>query len=291
MRVQVFYDCPADKKGQKNPREDGEIICPPFYGVIDPFSAPYDQEHPMQTFGGLSGGQLLRAVAKNTFERMPTTTSLRRALLQVNSRLHLAFAQEGMGLKADERPGASFVFCKEEDGKLHIVQGGDSRAAWIRRDGRVGITPCLFTPHEKILRDEIARLKLIQGHTGAGWPKRFYEFLCRSRREKSNKFYPVLNGQYGLLRIVRFFSVPIKSLTMVILFTDGMIEWNTVGRRSDRFVVHYIRDCFERDDSTREAGCTFHYIMEQTRQAEINFAETSHVKHAEATCMVITFDD
>lgn len=287
MRAQIFYDCPKDEKGQPKPREDGHFICPPFYGAFDPFSAPYDRDHPMQTFGGLSGGQLLRTAVIRAANTIPPRDSLERMLYKTNHHLDFTFAREGMGHQGDKRPGASFVFCKDEDRFLELAWGGDTRAVWIYKDGRAGITSCTFIPQEKILRDRIARLKKEQSHTGAGWPKGFHKFLCESRRRKSNVLYPILNGQPNLMRIVRFRKISTKNLLMVVICTDGMLEWNTIGSRSGRFIAQYIKEQFDWGIPA-QASRGFSRILSKTREAEIRNARSSHVKHGEATCIVLS---
>ena len=62
MIIKTIYD-----QGTAERQEDGFFVNPPFFGVVDGFSAPYSPQNPLTLFEDKSGGEVVRRIILRAF--------------------------------------------------------------------------------------------------------------------------------------------------------------------------------------------------------------------------------
>ncbi|MBI2012982.1 MAG: hypothetical protein HYS88_00825, partial [Candidatus Colwellbacteria bacterium] len=233
-------------RGSSEHREDGVILSPPFYGVLDGVSAPYSPDYPMQLFRGMSGGAFVSRIVERQFARIPSPWSASQAVLEVNKVVWRKQRKQGASQDGGELAGASFAVAKVSGDWVEIVQGCDAFALWVMKDGSIGMTETQNTASETYLNQRIVDImKEVASERGGDletvddmarneiraemWD-RFYPILVETRREYVNNpslrdGYGLLNGQLELKMTWFNINLPRSKVKTLLLFTDGMVPW------------------------------------------------------------------
>lgn len=284
--------------------EDGAILSPPFFGVLDGVSAPYSPEHPPKIFnGGTSGGEFVSRLTERQFARLPHLFSVRRAVLEANRALWRRQSKRGATPHGGELAGASFAVAKIAGDWVEIVQGCDAFALWVMKDGSIGMTEPQNKMSETFLNDKIVELMhevarergldletvddATRNEIRAEMFDRFYPTLVETRREYVNN--PTLRDGYGLLNgqpelEMKWFNtnLPRNEVKALLLFTDGMVPWwgSLEGITSEEVA----RQVYETYRAGGLAG-----LLARARGIEETTRVTSYMDAAEATAIAIEF--
>lgn len=223
LKIEVIYD-----KGTAKDLEDGLVINPPFYGVIDGTSEPKHFIGKGSSFNKMSGGEIVRKIILETFHTAKNEESLEEMLFRANKKIRSLWKKHKIPLnRSDLTAGAVFAFVKIESEKVKIIQGGDCFVLWARNSQKIGITRNQVYLHELDARKVITKLmKKYKGDRKKMWLD-FYEPLCQLRLRDMNKKiktgYAILNGQPSLKRYWQKTEIPIEGLKLLLLFTDGLV--------------------------------------------------------------------
>jgi len=273
-QIETLYD-----PGTTKVVEDGTIVNPPFFGVVDGFSMPYCGEP--QRFDGLSGGQMVKKCAVGTFHQATPAMSLEQVMDKARHQIAV-FHKSIQAETPDQMAGASFAVAKISDDGVEIFQGGDSIVLWVDGDCQIRITENRFYQTEVILRNKISAL--MSQHNGdrkAMWQE-FLPFLRATRKATTNVEHAILNGQPEMMGLMQRVAIerPDK-LAFMIFLTDGFVPFSQIdGARPYNLANHVI--------GTYAAG-GLAGILKWTREVEAKEAETSHETFAEASALVVTF--
>jgi hypothetical protein len=217
-------------QGTAEKREDGLILNPPFFGIIDGFSAPYIPRE-QKLFENLSGGEMVRKIVLEAFYSANDKEALEKIVSKANSKIGEFQIKEGIPLdRPDLLAGCSFVFAKIKKKKIEIIQGGDCLAVWKYKDGKIGATKNYAFEHVsrnlKIIADLMRKHK---GDRRKMWVD-FVPILTKMRQRDINNpkietGFAVLNGQTNLNECWQKIEIPIKNLEIMLLFSDGLIPF------------------------------------------------------------------
>ena len=273
-QIETLYD-----PGTTKVVEDGTIVNPPFFGVVDGFSMPYCGEPPR--FDGLSGGQMVKKCAVGTFHQATPAMSLEQVTDKARHQIAV-FHKSIQAETPDQMAGASFAVAKIADGVIDIFQGGDSLIIWISRDLQFHITENRFYPTEVTLRNMISQLmKRHNGDRTAMW-REFLPFMREVRKTTINRKHAILNGQPEMMSLMQRIVIDHpENLALMIFLTDGFVPFSQIdGACPHRLANEVVK---------KYAVGGLAGVLKWTREVEAKEAETSHETFAEATALVVTF--
>jgi len=279
-KIEALY-----RQGTAEHREDGFIVNPPFFGVVDGFSAPYHSKMEKILFDGMSGGEMIRRVILETFYAVPPDLSLEAAILYAN--LKISEIQTTHGIPIDQAgllAGASFVLAKVKEKTIEITQGGDCFTIWDYGSGKFGATKNQAYQHVSKNLEIIAELmEKHHGNRKEMWVE-FCPILSKFRQRDINNpeiktSYAVINGQSSLRRCWQEIEIPVNGLKLMIFVTDGFFWYpESVGEivLAKKMLSIY-----------KELGLDG--ILTEKREGEKRTAETSYIDHDEATGLALEF--
>jgi len=279
-RIETLYD-----SGTAKDSEDGLVIAPPFFGVIDGLSAPYSPEVEKFLFDGMSGGQMVQSTALQTFYGATPNSSLKEVILRANQIVGQTQTLQGIPPdQAGRLAGASFVFLKVESDSIQIFQAGDSLAVWSYSSGEVGATENQAYGH--VSKNLATIAELMERHCdnrGKMWVE-FCPILSERRYRDFNKRtrtgFAVLNGQQTIERFWQEITLPTQRLERILLFTDGFIwkyeETANPMKIAERMIHGY-------------QGLSLSAILNAKRAKEVERIRGSYVDEEEATALNLHF--
>lgn len=278
-RIETIYS-----QGTAEKREDGLIVNPPFFGVVDGFSAPYHYKMQKILFNGMSGGEMVRKIALSTFYSTRVDLPLEKIVLQANHEIGQIQIINGVPIdQAGHLAGASFVFVKLGIETIEIIQGGDCLAIWEYASGEIGVTKNQAYAHVSENLRIIAKLMKDHNDRKEMWVK-FCPILSERRQEdinqKTKTGYAVLNGQPVLKECWQRTEVPIGGLKLLLLFTDGFVVYPETAEKTglaSRLISDY--------KSYKLSG-----VLKKKRENDAKHAERSYIAQDEATAVVVKFE-
>lgn len=287
MKIESI-DPPIYSPGTSKDREDGLIINPPFFGVIDGTSAVHTNPKDKILFDGVSGGEMVRETAQEVFCSADNNRSLKDIVLQANQRI--GEIQKSRGIALDDSgklAGASFVFAKVTRSGVEIIQGGDCFALWL-----LPLKSSSFCEKIEITRNQVylhdkENLRIIAGlmkkHKG-NYAKMWQEFgpiLYARRLQNVNKTteagYAHLNGQPWLTNCWHWtFTAPPR---LLILFSDGLVDFQATAN-PEALAREVLKEY-------KEGG--LERLLDIRRNQESIEKGQSHINHQEITAIAIKF--
>ena len=276
LKIEAIYD-----KGTAEELEDGLIINPPFFGVVDGTS---DVPHFIGkglSFGKMSGGEMARKIILETFYSAKSNDSLERVVLLANKKLAKLWQSRKIPLNpSDLIGGAAFVFAKIDSKKVNVIQGGDCFALWVMKSGKIGITKNKAYFHETEVIPIIA--ELMEKHKGDRkkmWLD-FYKCEGQLRLRYYNKKvgFAMLNGQTALKKCWQKIEIPISNLELLFLFSDGFVPIERETKLAKKVLNFY-----------KKGG--LHYILRKKREFEKATEKESYRVYDEATAIALKFDN
>lgn len=284
MIIEVIYD-----QGTAEHREDGFIVNPPFFGVIDGFSAPHSPQNPLILFDGESGGEIIRRIALESFYSANGDWSLENVVMVTNKLIRKFQADHGIPEdRADLLAAASFVFLKIEKDKIKILQGGDCLVAWHLTSGEVGTIRNQAYGHVARNLKIIAKLmKKHQGDRVKMWNE-FFTTLSGFRLQdinnpKSKTSYAALNGQQRLPNCWQKIEMPLEKLRSLLLFSYGFVPYRETKPEDKLQNILAGTLCIE-----YHAG-GLKRILSRKRKSDAKKAVSSHITYDEATAIALSF--
>lgn len=262
--------------------EDGLIINPLFFGVVDGLSAPYHYKMEQILFDGMSGGEMVRKIILETFNLAKPNSTLEKLILQANQRIKEFQVNRGIPLKrSDLLAGATFAFAKIGE-TLEIIQGGDCFAIWVI-DSEIKVTKdqTQLAVHHRLISE---LMKKYRGNREKMWTE-FYFHLCALRQQDYNQKiktgFAVLNGQPQVSECWQRIEVPLLNLKLLLLFTDGFVPANE--RTNEEKMAKRLVSIYQKEGL---AG-----ILERTRRIEERGKKKRHIDHEEATALAVKFEE
>jgi serine/threonine protein phosphatase PrpC len=292
MKVSYVYD-----QGSSKYREDGIVVGTTLFGVLDGVSEPYGPKYPLQLVNGYSPGEVIVREAEKSMMLGEGDINLKQNLGNTNRRI----AKLGMSIMS----GATFAFANIVDGKLEITQGGDCFVVVLKKDGTVFVTKYQVRAHDIKMNGEIERLMaevakergfdslesvLDESVTNEIRGEMWNRFCITLRKERvkdmnrpdmSDAAYGLLNGDNNLLRTAIFRNFELSEISVVLLFSDGMIPWNLMKSSNDQKVGEDALKIFQQSGL---AG-----LLSSARGEEEKNLKSSYTNFAEATAIVIEF--
>ncbi len=298
MKISYIYD-----QGSSKYREDGAIVSPPFFGVLDGVSAPYSSAHPPKIFNGMSGGEMVSRVVERQFARMPPFFSSPRAVLEANKAVWRKQRRRGASQDGGELAGASFAIAKVAGDWVEIIQGCDAFALWVMKDGSIGMTETQNTVSEAFLNNKVVELMrevadergldleavndATRNEIRAEMWDRFYPFLVETRAGYVNNpslrdSYALLDGQPELEMKCFNLNLPRNEVRTLLLFTDGMVPWwGGLEGLSTKEVARQVYETYKQGGLVK--------LLLRARGIEETARATSYTDAAEATAIAIEF--
>jgi len=280
-RIEMIYS-----QGTAEKREDGFIVNPPFFGVVDGFSAPYHYKMEQNFFDEMSGGEMVRQVVLETFYGAKPNSSLEDLILQVNRRIgEIQTAQRIPIDRSDLLAGASFAFVKVkvEAETIEVIQGGNCFAVWQHVSGKIGTTKNQAFYHEADANLEISLLlEKHKGNRKEMWVD-FYPILCKMRRRDYNNpnsetGFAVLNGQSQLAQCWQKVEIPLREIEILLLYTDGFTRLALNGEKRE---LKLLVSIYQKE--------RLNQILKETRQIETKLKKSSYIDYQEATAVAVKF--
>jgi serine/threonine protein phosphatase PrpC len=265
--------------------EDGCIIAPPFFGVIDAFDAPYHHKTERIFFDGMSGGEMVRKIILETFHSAKANSPLKKIILLANEKVGKIQKSRGISIdRSDLLAGCSFVFIKIKKRVIEIIQGGDCMAVWKYKTGEIGATKNQAYSHVKRNLKIIA--KLMEKHKGNRkemWVD-FVPILSKLRKKDFNNpkiktGFAVLNGQSTLKDCWQRLEIPIKNLEIILLFSDGLVPYAETAKEEElagKVIAIYRKRRLEG-------------LLQRKRAISKREEKKSHIAQDEATGIAIKF--
>ena len=155
MKVKVLYD-----QGSARIPEDGIVFQPPyFYGALDGISGIYLPHEGPKLFDGRTGGQFASHAVSFACGAALAEESLENILRKANTMIRGFSEKNGLSLQEPELlPSVVFAVASITQKSINILQGGDSLAVWLMKDGTTGGTPNRTFTFEEELLNTIAGL-------------------------------------------------------------------------------------------------------------------------------------
>ena len=279
MKVNFIYS-----QGSARIPEDGIVFQPPnFYGVIDGISGIYLPYEEPRLFDGRTGGQLVSHVISRAFGSSLAEDSLEEIIRRANTLIYKLSNANGLSIIESEfLPSAAFVTAKIAEKSIDILQGGDSLAVWLMKDGTTGATSNKTFDYEKGLLDTIALLMEKHKHDRQKMWEEFRPILIGKRRTSINTTqggFALINGQEEVENFWQKVILQREEVMLLILFSDGFVpfEWTRDEESLAKKVVHLYQ------------GGGMYAVLEETRQIAKRKKFSSHEDYAEATAVAIEF--
>lgn len=284
-RIEALYS-----QGTAEHGEDGFIVNPPFFGVVDGFSAPYHYKMEQTLFGDLTGGEMVRETILGEFYQGVSGVSLEEQILKANEMIGFVQGSRGIPLdRSDLLAAACFVFIEVGKEKVKIIQGGDCLAVWFYASGEIGATKNqVYHPVSEnlgIIAKIFAELKEENPDASKEMSRkemwvRFHPILSAQRLRDINNLrigtgYAVLNGQPAVRKCWQQLEIPTKGLELMFLFSDGLVPYSETASPmglAERLIVDYKRWGLKS-------------ILDEKRRTE-----DLHITHDEATAVAIIFE-
>lgn len=275
--------------------EDGFVANPPFFAVFDGVSTPYSKSNPKKYYGEnkLSSGTLVTQEARRSLQALinPQTT-LSEALLKANSQI--AALQKSIGRSLSDTAnlaGATFAAAKIGEKTVEILQAGDSYAVLITKNGKVIITPNQLLGHDGwgdtlFRKIQMRHLKKNGGNLKeariSAWNE-YYPLWLKQRtvdinNPKARSRFGLLNGQPQLQKCWFSLTVPSAELQLIILFTDGLIDYRDF--KNEEELKAYLLEKY------KKVGLKG--LLSEKRRKEEKNKKRNYIDHTEATAIAIT---
>ncbi len=270
--------------GTAKVREDKFVAAPPFFAVFDGASGLYHPDTGPQKFDGVAGGQKAVELAVEAVKNAPSSDSIEDVALRINEALRKFIKANALDPAHPENlPGMEFAAAKVSDAGIDIIQGGDTFAVWVKKDGRSGATPNQNYSYEKALIELLQ--PLIEKHKGDGkayWQE-YLPLIAKARRERANKGgakdYVVLNGDPAVEKVWNKIAFAPGDLQKLFLFTDGFVDFPET--RDEKTMAALIAETY--------AQGGFSKLLSRIREIETHELKKRHIDHAEATAIAIEF--
>lgn len=277
FKIEAIYS-----RGTADEIEDGLLINPPFFGVIDGTSEPDHFIGKGLSFGKMSSGEMVRKIILETFYSAQIDESLEEVILRANNKLRAFWHGLKIPIKrSDLIAGAVFALAKVEPEKVEIIQGGDCFVLWLSNSGKISIAKNQAYFHEIEIQKAIARLmKKYKGDRKKMWLD-FYRPLCQLRLKDINKKIKTglatLNGQPALKKCWQHIEIPLRDLKLLLLFTDGFVPLKKEVELAKKTIKFY-----------QKGG--LNYILQKKREYEKKTEKISYRVFDEATAIAIKLD-
>jgi len=275
-RIETLYD-----KGTTEIVEDRVIFCPPFFGVADGVSGLYLPSEGPRLFDGLSGGAMAAETLFNTIRFASSSLSLSKVIAFANRNINKKQKEIDLAYLA----GAVFSIAKIKNKRIEILQCGNCFALWETISGVVGITENQTFRHDsKALRIIAKLMKKHHGNRNAMW-REFFPILAKMKRHDINRpgGYGILNGEISAPNFFTNFFLHRKEIKILLLFSNGLINYldSQPGEKSWLLARKILADY------KKNGG--LNAILEKRRKEEEKEKKFSHIDHAEASAVAITF--
>lgn len=279
MKTKVLYD-----QGSTRIAEDGIVFQPPhFYGALDGISGISLPHEGPKLFDGRTGGQFASHTISCVFESALVGESLESILRKANIMVRELSKTNGLSLQESELlPSAAFAVASVTPKSINILQGGDSLAVWLMKDGTIGGTPNRTFTYEDELLSTIAVLMKKHGEDRQKMWEEFRPILVDKRRANINTAqggFALINGQPEVENFWQKFVLRREEIVLLILFSDGFVpfEWTRDEKSLAEKVVHLY-----------QTGGLYS-VLEETRGVAEQKKSSSHEDYAEATAVAIEF--
>jgi serine/threonine protein phosphatase PrpC len=279
MKIRVLYD-----QGSTHIPEDGIIFYPPYYyGVSDGISGIYLPHEGPKLFSGETGGQFASRAISCAFGSTLAEESLENILRRANTTIRKLIGTNGLSLQASELlPSAAFAVASVTKKSINILQGGDSLAVWLMKDGTIGGTPNRVFNYEDELLSTIAVLMEKHKKDRQKMWEEFRPILAGKRRSNINTIqggFALINGQPEVENFWQKFVLRPEEIVLLILFSDGFVPfgWTREKKSLARKVIHIY-----------QTGGLYS-VLEETRVVAEKKKSSSHEDYAEATAIAIEF--
>lgn len=263
--------------------EDGMIINPPFFGVIDGASAAYRTKAERILFNGMTGGEMVRKLVLETFYSAGADSFLEETILQANQRIGETQEKQGISLdRTDLLAQASFVFIKIEEETVTIIQGGDCFALWLSADGGIGITENQAFLHDTKVLDKIALLmRKYKGDRQKMWME-FAPFLAAARLRDVNKKikagFAQLTGQPWLPEYWKKIIIPKPRL--LLLFSDGLVPFEETAHSSASILAKKTLETYQKGG--------LGLLLQKIRKKQFEKQKLNHIDQQEITVLALS---
>lgn len=291
--------------------EDGHFIALPFVGVVDGVSEPHDKDHPRMRFcdGRLTGGELVSRITEGFFIQRSSredalNLDLGNLVLEASKLAGDEFRTSGLSLQETGMlPGATFAIAKVGEEEVEIIQAGDCLALWATDDGEINVTANQVREHDNEFNGLI---EMIQRRIAKGkykieleeatpdqskaireemWPEFRLKWGKGRARDINNllsqKGYGLLNGQTELEKIWFHKVISRDHLSTLLLFTDGMMPWETMKDKSDAEIAKAVYAAYKKGGLPE--------LLKVTRGTEEKFRAVGWTDAAEAAAVAIDF--
>lgn len=290
MKTTILYD-----QGSAKFPEDGIIFTPPYYGggadetnlfyfgVTDGVSGIYLPQEGPRFFHGRTGGQCASSAITRAFGSALPGEYLEDILLEANNMIRRLSKANGLSLEESEfLPSATFVVVSVIQKSINILQGGDSLAVWLNKDGTIGGTPNQAFVYEEDLLNIVSALMKKHGKDRQKMWEEFRPVLVNKRRANTNNAqgnFALINGQSEVEKFWQKFILRREDVALLILFSDGFVpfEWT----RDEKYLA-------EKVVSLYQVGGLY-AILKETRVVAEQKKYSSHEDCAEATAIAIEF--
>ncbi|MDI6603076.1 MAG: PP2C family serine/threonine-protein phosphatase [Patescibacteria group bacterium] len=239
LKIKSIYS-----QGTTKEVEDGLIINPPFFGVIDATSEPSHFIGKGLIFNGMSSGEMTRKIILETFYSAKGNDSLEEVILLANKKLVKLWQGSKITLnRSDLIGGAAFVFAKINKEKIEIIQGGDCFALWVKKSNKIEITRNQVYFHElealKIISELMKKHKGDRKKMWLDLYKPLSQLRLRDNNKKTKTGFAILNGQPSLKECWQKIEIPIKSLKLLLLFSDGFVPFQKEDELAKETIKFY----------------------------------------------------
>jgi hypothetical protein len=258
--------------------EDGIVVQPPFFGIIDCTSPPYWQ------FERRSDGEVIRKIIMITFFEMLPEFPLEDAILKINQRIDQFYIKNRVSSRPDLRGAAAFVFVKVEEEETEIIQGADCIAIWQLSSGKIDCTENQAYSHELEAHYTIIP-RLLKKHCEnkkAMW-KEFTPILkklrCRDYNSKRKTGFAMLNGDPRVKECWQRISLKTERVKNLLLFSDGALPF--VPPSEQKRLARRVISMYKRKGLGK--------ILEMTRKLQKKRREQSHIDFPEASLLALSF--
>ena len=306
MRTSSLYD-----QGSSSVMEDGHFVALPFVGVIDGVSEPHDKDHPRIRFcdGRLTGGELVSRITEGFFIQQSSRQNaldldLGDLVLEANKLTGDEFRANGLSLdETGMLPGATFAIARVSEEEVEIIQAGDCLALWATDDDEINVTSNQVRGHDDEFNGLIDRLQRriakekyrieleeatpdqSKAISEAMWPEFRLKWGKGRARDVNNplspKGYGLLNGQTELKKIWFRKTIQRDHLSTLLLFTDGMMPWETMKDKNDTEIARAVYAAYKKGGLPE--------LLKVTRGTEEKFRAVGWTDAAEAAAIAVDF--